>query len=148
MLFSFNRTRSSRDEGGLYTVYAELQKITGKLGKAKPNNFLFLAGILESVVIQKNQACPDLSDFKEIKNPIQTLRVHIVHEQSALFQNHFLNKLLARQLPNINVSLFIAEMGQVITILGWYGLHHCLNANTAGASNDALERKLGQMEEF
>lgn len=96
MLFSFNRTRSSGDEGGLYTVYAELQKIMGKLGKAKPNNLPFLAGILKSVVIQRNQPCPAVSDFKEINNQIQTLRVYVVHERSALFQNHFLNKLLAR----------------------------------------------------
>lgn len=90
MLFSFNRTRSPGDGDGLYTIYAELQKITGKLGKAKLNNLPFLA------MIQRNQLCPDLSDFKEIKNQIKTR----------------------------------------------------LNASIAGGSNEALECKFGQMEEF
>lgn len=96
MLFSFNRTRSPGDGDGLYTIYAELQKITGKLGKAKLNNLPFLAGILKSAMIQRNQLCPDLSDFKEIKNQIKT---------------------------------------------------H-LNASIAEGSNEALECKFGQMEEF
>lgn len=73
-----------------------MQSYRKLLGKAKPNNLPFLAGILKSVVIQRNQPYPALSDFKEINNQIQTLRVYVVHEQSALFQNHFLNKLLAR----------------------------------------------------
>lgn len=63
----------------------------------RPNQTIsFLAGILKSVVIQRNKPYPALSDFKEINNQIQTLRVYVVHERSALFQNHFLNKLLAR----------------------------------------------------
>lgn len=57
-LLSFNRTRSSGDGGGLYAVYAELQKTTGKLGKAKLNNLPFLVGILKSVVIQRNPTLP------------------------------------------------------------------------------------------
>lgn len=65
--------RSPEDGDGLYAIYAELQKITGKLGKAKLNNLPSLAGILRSVIIQRNQLCPDLSDFKEIKNEIKTL---------------------------------------------------------------------------
>lgn len=70
VLFSFNRTRSSGDGGGLYAVYAEIQQITGKWGKAKPNNLPFLDEILKSVVVQRNQPCSVPSDSKEIKNQI------------------------------------------------------------------------------
>lgn len=38
-----------------------------------------------------------------------------MHEQSALFQNHFLNKILAKRLANRNVSLLITEMGQELS---------------------------------
>lgn len=49
-------------------LHAELQKILGKSGKAKLNNSPFLAGILQSVMIQTHQLCPDLSDSKETNN--------------------------------------------------------------------------------
>lgn len=49
-------------------LHTELQKIAGKSGRAKLNNLPVLAGILQSVMIQMHQLCPDLCDPKEIKN--------------------------------------------------------------------------------
>lgn len=37
---------------------------------------------------------------------------------SALFQNHFLNKVLARQLVYVNFPLLITEMGQELPQFG------------------------------
>lgn len=85
MLFSFNRTRSPEDGDGLHAIYAELQKITGKLGKAKLNNLPFQAGILRFVMIQRNQLFPDLSDCKEIKNKLKFALMQALQEHQMRF---------------------------------------------------------------
>lgn len=80
MLFRFNRTRSPEDGDGLYAIYAELQKITGKLGRAKLKNLPFLAGILRSIMMQRNQLCLDLSDFKEIRSKLKLALMQALQE--------------------------------------------------------------------